>query len=210
MSTPAQIAANQANAQHSSGPKTGEGKAASSVNNLRHGLAGEFTVLAWERQEEYHALLAGLRSEHNPVSPTETVLVEETAKAIWLGKRALTLQDLALNAEVPMCDEPKQLALYLRYQTTHDRAFHKSLSDLLRLRAEKRKTEIGFESQKRKEADELRKQATEKRKQDVHKWKVLLAEAEAEHQFFANKKLETPEMRRTDRVQRILAIQNAA
>jgi hypothetical protein len=39
MTTPSQTAANQADAQHSTGPKTQEGKTRSAENNLRHGLA---------------------------------------------------------------------------------------------------------------------------------------------------------------------------
>jgi hypothetical protein len=39
MSTEAQIAANQANAQHSTGPQSAAGKAASSQNRRLHGLA---------------------------------------------------------------------------------------------------------------------------------------------------------------------------
>jgi DNA-directed RNA polymerase specialized sigma24 family protein len=66
----------------------------------------------------------------------------------------------------------KSLAVYLRYQTTHDRAFHKSLNTLLKLRAEKRKAEIGFVSQQRQSEEHARKQAAEKRKQEIHKWKV--------------------------------------
>ena len=38
MSTPAQIAANQANAQFSTGPKSEAGRAAAARNNFRHGL----------------------------------------------------------------------------------------------------------------------------------------------------------------------------
>jgi hypothetical protein len=38
-----------------------------------------------------------------------------------------------------------------RYLTMHERAFHKCLADLLKLRAEKQKQEIGFASQARKE-----------------------------------------------------------
>src|SRR5581483_10664294 len=64
MSTPAQVAANQANSQHSTGPKTEEGKAVSCLNNFRHGLAGvQFSVLPGECEEEYDTLVAGLKAE---------------------------------------------------------------------------------------------------------------------------------------------------
>jgi hypothetical protein len=69
--------------------------------------------------------------------------------------------------------------LYLRYQATYERAFHRSLNQLLKLRAEKRKEEIGFESQTRKRNEEARKQ-------ELHKWTVSVAEAKLERQLVQN------------------------
>jgi hypothetical protein len=105
----------------------------------------------------------------------------------WLGKRAVTLQNGCFDGDNPICEVPEHLALYLRYQTTHDRAFHKALNTLLRLRAEKRKQEIGFESQARVQAEEVRRQARENRRRDLHRPAVLLAEAKvAHHQLLAS------------------------
>ena len=188
--TPAKIAANQANAQRSTGPRTETGKAIAARNNTRHGFTGAFSVLLWENQSEFDALLTGLRTEHQPATPTETALVEKMAQALWLAKRALLLQELTFNIELPVCDDEKQLALYIRYQTTHDRAFHKSLNQLSRLRAEKRKAEIGFESQQHKKADQTRREANENRKQELHRFAVLLAEAKFEHQDLLNMNLQ--------------------
>ncbi|MBV8867424.1 MAG: hypothetical protein JO210_18650, partial [Acidobacteriaceae bacterium] len=101
----------------------------------------------------------------------------------WLVQRALGLQSLCFNIERPICDEEKQLALYLRYQTTHERAFHKCLRELATLRAGRKKAEAGFESQKRAEAaeerkklDESRKQASETRRQELHSARLTLLE----------------------------------
>ncbi len=213
MSTHAQIAANQANAQHSTGPRTPEGRASSSRNNFRVGLTGDnFNVLDWERQEEFDQLLNDLRAEHKPATRTENLLVEKMAQCYWLSQRATFLQKMCLDSELPLVrpTEEKVFALYMRYQTTHDRAFHKSLNELLKLRAEKRKAEIGFESQKQKAEQEARKQANENRKQELHKSRVWLAEAKAEHQELLNMNLETPETRVPGRVERILARQKAA
>ena len=166
MSTPAQINANQANAEHSTGPKTEQGKAVSSLNNFRHGLAGvQFSVLPGESEEAYQALLTGLYEEHQPGTFTEKMLVEKLAQHFWLSQRAQRLADTAIGNE-------KQFALFLRYQTTNDRAFHKCLDQLLKLRAEKRKERMdeaalskraedsrkAFESQKQEKAEEARKQ----------------------------------------------------
>jgi hypothetical protein len=95
MSTPAQTAANQQNAQLSTGPKTEEGKAASSKNNLRHGFIGAFMILPWEKQEEFDTLLSELRAEHQPATLTETLLVEKMAQSYWLSQRAVKLQQIA-------------------------------------------------------------------------------------------------------------------
>ena len=164
MSTQAQILANQANAQLSCGPKTDAGKAISSKNNLRHGLTGPFVVLNWEKQEDYETLRNEFIAEHQPATLTEQTLVEDMAQSHWLRKRAILLQEMCFNPDAPIADEPKELALYLRYQGTHDRAFYKALNQLQKLRADKRKQEIGFVSQQRKEAEETRRQARDKRR----------------------------------------------
>ncbi len=191
MSTSAQIAANQKNAQHSTGPKTEAGRAASCLNNFRHGFTGAFTVLPSEDQEKFDTLLHGLRVEHEPKTMTEILLVEKMAQHHWLVQRAMKLQELTMMSELPSRDQECRFSLYLRYQTTNDRAFHKSLDQLLKLRAERRKAEIGFESQKQKEAAEMRRAAAENRKQERHKFDVLLAEAKADHQLLLNLNLES-------------------
>ena len=184
MATASQIEANRANAQHSTGPITPEGKAAVAQNNFRHGLAGSFMILDWENREEFDELVENLRAEHRPSSPTEVLLVESMARHYWLRQRAQRLQCLCFHNELPMVPEQnqKEFALYLRYQTTHERAFHKSLNDLLKLRAERRKEQIGFESQQARQAGESRKQAAENRKQELHTLAVLLAEAKVTHE----------------------------
>ncbi|HEX4231371.1 MAG TPA: hypothetical protein VHZ07_22060 [Bryobacteraceae bacterium] len=175
MSTSAQIAANQANTQHSVGPVTEAGKAASSQNRRIHGFTGRFGIMKGEDGAEYTALVKALYDEHQPATVTESILVEKMAQHFWTGQRATRLQAESFGNE----QHPRELALYLRYQTTHDRAFHKCLSDLLKLRAEGRKAleaekkaEIGFESQKRK--------------QELHEARVRLLTAQAE-----NKELDT-------------------
>ena len=211
MSTEAQMQANKANAQHSTGPKTQEGRAASSQNNFRHGFTGEFRLLPSEDPLAYDQLHRNFTLEHQPTTFTEKLLIEKMAQHHWLRQRALELQNIAIESTGRKeKDIERSLALYMRYQTTNERAFSKCLTDLLKLRAEKRKAEIGFESQRRAKEDHARKQSIETRKQDLHRFNVWLAEAKAEHQELLNHRLETPEMRRTDRVQRILSRSQAA
>ena len=151
MSTQAQLAANRANAQHSTGPQSAEGKATISLNAIRHGLTGAFIFLPGEKPEAFDKLQNDLLAEHQPETATETLLVESMAQHYWLQQRAVRLQSLCFD-EAGLCEDERALGLYMRYQTTHERAFHKALNTLLKLRAEKRKSGIGFVSQKAQEA----------------------------------------------------------
>ncbi len=157
MSTAAQIEANRRNAAQSTGPVTGEGKAASSQNRFQHGFCGCFRVLPYEDADAYDTLVAALRDEHRPSTPTELILVERLAQHHWLAQRAMVFQGFLLEEGpvAPACQ--KDFALYLRYQTTNERAFSKCLRELQTLRAERRKEEIGFEQQKHIAAEEQRK-----------------------------------------------------
>jgi hypothetical protein len=175
VSTESQIEANRENARLSTGPKSEAGKAAAALNNLRHGLTGAFRVLPTEPQSEFDELLATLRDEHQPATFTETALVEAMAQHHWLRKRALHLECSCYDPATGQIADQKQLSLCLRYQTTHERGFHKAMNDLLKLRAAKRKEQIGFESQQRAERDD-------KRKQERHQWDILLAEAKVDGQ----------------------------
>ena len=178
MSTELQIQANRENAKSSSGPKTEAGKAVAALNNTRHGLTGAFRVLPTESQSDFDELLAVLREEHNPDTFTETTLVEAMAQHHWLRRRALNLESSCYDPATGAITDQKQLALYLRYQTTHERGFHKAMNDLLKLRAAKRKDQIGFESQQRAEREKERHEM----KKERHKWDILLAEAKVDGQ----------------------------
>jgi hypothetical protein len=219
MSTEAQIAANQQNAQHSTGPKSAEGKQKICFNAFRHGLTGTFRLLEDEAQEAFDQLRAGLLAEHQPQTPTEILLVESMAQHYWLMQRAIRLQTLSFDLEAGEAE--MNLALFLRYQTTHERAFYKALNTLVKLRAEKRKAEIGFVSQEMKlsrareqtetKQNRARQQAeAEKRKQELHKWKVLRTQAEVDHRILLNMNMQTSEHRITIGPDRIRAAEKAA
>jgi hypothetical protein len=92
MTTPARVEANRRNAQLSTGPRTSEGKAASRLNALRHGLRARDPLLPGERVEEYEALLAELHRELQPVGLIEAVLVTRIADRIWRLARILRME----------------------------------------------------------------------------------------------------------------------
>ena len=177
MATAAQILANQSNAQQSTGPRTAEGKAASAQNHRSHGFTARFSLLSCESPEEFAALLADVRAEHQPATFTEHAYVNQMAQSLWLRHRAVTLQTLCFNPDVPQVDDEKKFALYLRYQTTADRTFDRCVNQLLKLRNDKRKAEIGFDSQKRRQGQAA---AAEARKQEAHEVRARLTNAKAE------------------------------
>ena len=71
MATAAQMMANQANAQHSTGPRTEQGKAHSSQNRLSHGLSSrEFIVLPGQ-ETEFDEFIADLHKSVQPAGGLE-------------------------------------------------------------------------------------------------------------------------------------------
>jgi len=174
MSTEAQAEASRRNGAQSHGPVTEEGKANSCMNRFRHGFCAEFSVLGSEDQYEFDTLLLAFRMDHQPQTPTEHLLVDQLAQHYWLSRRAQKLQDSALEEQ-----NDKSFALYLRYQTTNDRAFSKCLSDLLKLRSERRK--------------QVHQQKENQRKQETHEARVRSVNAKAEEQEIENSMRETVE-----------------
>ncbi len=151
MATPAQIAANKLNAQKSTGPKTEEGKAKSSMNRLSHGFCSSNFITPEEDGHEFIALLDDLTTEHQPMTPTERILVEKMAQSQWLTQRALNLQGeafLAMSLDGQSGAVPTNLGLLIRYHSAAERAFHRAHNELVRAQKERKKSEIGFEPQK--------------------------------------------------------------
>jgi hypothetical protein len=141
--------ANRANAQYSTGPRSMEGKLASSRNSLQHGLASGTILIPGEDPAQFEALRNDLLAEYHPATATEELLVQEMAQSFWLSQRALRFQNGCFTETG--VDE-KRLALFLRYQTTHERAFHKALNTLRKLQKERAlgyqaDTKSGFVSQ---------------------------------------------------------------
>ena len=148
--TAAQIAANQANAQHSTGPTSPEGKATVSQNRRSHGLTGKFTLLPWEDRADHNALIDSVYTEYKPDSETEYRLADSLIQHYWLMQRALHLQEQILLEPAHAADvDNKRLALFMRYQTTHERSYYKAQRELQNLQKQKKKEQIGFESQQR-------------------------------------------------------------
>jgi len=101
------LAANQRNAQRSTGPRTVEGKNAVRWNALKHGLLTKAAVLPQEDRAEYERLLAALMEEYQPVGMLEALHVEEIACTYWRRRRAVRAE--AANIELDTMDKSLQL-----------------------------------------------------------------------------------------------------
>ena len=87
MTSQKQKAANQANARHSTGPKTPEGKAVVRLNACRHGLFARDVVLPSEDPDAFEALWNQVRANVSPVGPIEQFLMDSLVNAMWrLGR----------------------------------------------------------------------------------------------------------------------------
>jgi hypothetical protein len=69
MASSAQLTANRENAQHSTGPRTAEGRNRSSQNALRFGLFSTRNCVQPHESEEYEALASALWSDMHPNGP---------------------------------------------------------------------------------------------------------------------------------------------
>ena len=155
---------NKANAQHSTGPRTETGKAASKYNAVRHGLTGKRLLLESEDPAQYEALRLDLIVSYDPANAAELMLVEEIAQNFWRLQRARNIEAENMNIGSGGADPiiafgvaQHHFDTIRRYMTTIERAWHRAMQQLERTQALRRKLEAaqapvlpesGFVSQK--------------------------------------------------------------
>jgi len=130
MSSELKIEANRANAQASTGPRTEEGKAASSQNARKHGLTAKQLAISPEEQEEFDELLAGYQAEITPRGQIQQTLFDELVASAW-NLRRIRILESALDMLDP---DYERLA---RHKTRIERTFHRALKELKLLQTDK-------------------------------------------------------------------------
>jgi hypothetical protein len=148
MSTAAQIEANRANAQLSTGPKTEAGKAASSSNALSTGLTSTKLYVRPEDQGHFNELKAGLMTSFQPSGTYENHLFDLILHAAWNVTRCITLQaelqnEANLNAGIDnlldLLDDKERTRKFdclLRYQKMHEANQRRAVNELRRVQTE--------------------------------------------------------------------------
>jgi hypothetical protein len=86
MSSQKQLEANRLNAQHSTGPKSEQGKKRASQNSLKHGLCTT-ALLPTENELAYDTFSQEMRDDLRPKSPLESMLVERITQLTWRLRR---------------------------------------------------------------------------------------------------------------------------
>jgi hypothetical protein len=122
--------------QAKGGPRTAAGRAASSKNSFKHGLASGRILIEGEDPAAFEALVADLEADYQPATETEALLVHDLAKFHWLADRAIRLQAVAF-ATSAWPEMPASLNVLIRYQTTNQRAFQTTLKSLQALQKER-------------------------------------------------------------------------
>lgn len=133
--SPAQIAANAANARHSTGPRTPEGKARSADNARRHGLTARELVIAPEEHHAFEQLLAGFQAEVAPQGAIQHALFDELVASAWNLRRVRRMEaDLCAGVDpsdlLHDAGLQSKLDCLARHHTRIERTFHRCLKEL--------------------------------------------------------------------------------
>jgi len=86
------LAANQANAQLSTGPRTSAGKATSSLNAVKTALTGRTVLLPSDDAADYQCHILAYEKEWKPVGVQESNLVQSIADCVWRLSRICCLE----------------------------------------------------------------------------------------------------------------------
>ncbi len=97
MSTAAQQQTNKENAQHSTGPRTDEGKQRCSQNALKHGLYANDPLIRGEDPDDFYAHGAELDNRLRPANAVEEDLVEQIIDITWRLKRCARIESAVSN-----------------------------------------------------------------------------------------------------------------
>ena len=142
MATPAQSFANRENSKSSTGPRTPEGKAASSANAKTHGFSAADPVLPHEDRNEYNALRERYQTELAPETAHEEFLVGQMTGARWKLDR-LECMEVTMFAALENPgeaftekDTAAGFAKFDRYRASLERTYHRCARELRATRKE--------------------------------------------------------------------------
>ena len=128
---------NRANSQHSTGPRTDDGKSRSSMNALTHGLTAADPVLPNEDRAAYDKLVQDFLDEYQPQTATETRLTRELAAVSWRLDRIPGLETTMFSNATDPAQLEKSIRTISGYSDRLHRQFFQALDRLRALQAER-------------------------------------------------------------------------
>ncbi len=141
MSSAAQLAANRSNSQLSTGPRTPEGKQASSQNARRHGFTAMRLSVAPEDQADFNSLKAELLHDVRPEGAIENGLFERLLLAHWNLRRISRYEAELLDKSNPFdSDNPAAASAFdrlTRYRRDLERSSARALKELRLLQTQR-------------------------------------------------------------------------
>jgi hypothetical protein len=175
MLTEARLNANRENAQHSTGPRTEEGKAKSSMNAVKTGLTGRSVLLPADDAVIYQHHLDRNFAEFAPGTDKEKALVQTIADAEWRLLRIVPLEAgiyaigrLELADQFAAFSDPdnREALILSKIFLTYRRDLTNLALQERRLRNQ-RKTDIAELTQLQKDRAEKEKELSKKRSNEV-------------------------------------------
>jgi hypothetical protein len=141
--TSPRAAANRANAQLSTGPRSVAGKRRASLNALTHGLTARTAVLPSEDPAAYENHLSQFHNEYQPATATETQLVRELADSAWRLNRIPLLEARLISGQdgLRILDAHRLLQSIGVQSNRLSRQFHNTLHQLRDIQADRRQRE---------------------------------------------------------------------
>ena len=113
---------NRRNAQSSTGPRTPEGKAASSMNALKTGLTGRTVLLPTDDAAAFEQHVASYFAEYQPEGLRERELAQSIAETRWRLNRSFVIEAAIFAQVSPAAEEgaplPAALDNLLRFEKT--------------------------------------------------------------------------------------------
>jgi hypothetical protein len=166
----AQLAANRANAQSSTGPKSEQGKLVSSHNALKTGLTGRTIVLPTDDVAAYQTLVALINRKFTPANDIEQHLTQTIADTEWRLLRIPTLESgfYALGRHELAADCAHEPDPQLRAAMLEAHIFRTYQKDLRNLALQERRLR-----------NQLKQDTTELRRLQQERLETAAAEAEA-------------------------------
>ncbi len=161
----AQLAANRANAQSSTGPKSEQGKLVSSHNALKTGLTGRTIVLPTDDVAAYQSLVALINRKFAPANDIEQHLTQTIADTEWRLLRIPTLESgfYALGRHELAADCAHEPDPQLRATMLEAHIFRTYQKDLRNLALQERR----LRNQLKQDTAELRRLQQERLEQDT-------------------------------------------